>query len=98
MTNLTTIRHITTSAGDSTAVGAAFPTRIRGFNVLNSKDTIGTFEIKNGLATGVTDSRIKINIAAGGSLDTYLADEGVRCDTGVVVSATPSVFATIYFG
>ena len=46
MTNLTTIRHITTSAGDSTAVGAAFPTRIRGFNVLNSKDTLGTFEIK----------------------------------------------------
>ena len=44
MTNLTTIRHITTSAGDSTAVGAAFPTRIRGFNVLNSKENYTRLE------------------------------------------------------
>ena len=36
MTNLSTVRHVSTSVGDlSVAVG--FPTSIRGFNVLNSK-------------------------------------------------------------
>ena len=37
-------------------------------------------------------------MAADGTLDTYLTDEGVRCETGVVISATPSVYATVYFG
>tara|TARA_R100000734_G_C3235106_1_gene41711 strand:+ start:141 stop:437 length:297 start_codon:yes stop_codon:yes gene_type:complete len=98
MTNLSTVRHVTTSAGDLTAVAVSFPTRIRGFNVLNSKNAVGTFEIKDGLTTGATKSKIKINMAADGTLDTYLADEGVRCETGVVVSASVSVYATIYFG
>ena len=31
------------------------------------------------------------------TLDTYLADACVRCETGVVVSASVSVYATIYF-
>ena len=98
MTNLNTVRHVTTSSGDLTAVAVGFPTRIRGFNVLNSKNAVGTFEIKDGLSTGATKSRIKINMAADGTLDTYLTDEGVRCETGVVVSASVSVYATIYFG
>ena len=98
MTNLNTVRHVTTSAGDSTAGAISFPTRIRGFNVINSKNAVGTFEIKDGLTTGATKSKIKINMASDGTLDTSLADEGVRCETGVVVSASVSVYATIYFG
>ena len=42
MTNLSTVRHVTTSSGDLTAVAVGFPTRIRGFNVLNSKRVDGT--------------------------------------------------------
>jgi len=61
--------------------------------VANIKDVVGAFEIKNG-----TTSRIRIVLPANGTLDTYLADEGIRCEDDVTVSVTPSVYATIYYG
>lgn len=93
MTNLTAV-HITTVA----SVAVDHPTRIRGFNVANAKNALGVFELRDGTSTSTGDSKIKININADGSLDTYLADEGVRFESGVVVSTTASVFSTIYFG
>ena len=50
-------------------------------------------KLKNG-----TTSRIRIVLPANGTLDTYLADEGIRCEDDVTVSVTPSVYATIYIG
>jgi hypothetical protein len=93
MTNLTAV-HITTVA----SVAVDHPTRIRGFNVANAKNALGVFELRDGTATSTGDSKIKININSDGSLDTYLADEGVRFESGVVVSTTASVYSTIYFG
>jgi len=93
MTNLTAV-HITTVA----SVAVDHPTRIRGFNVANAKNALGVFELRDGTSTSTGDSKIKININADGSLDTYLADEGVRFESGVVVSTTASVYSTIYFG
>ena len=93
MTNLTAIEYsaITTAAATSTV--RSFGTRMRGFNVANIKDVVGAFEIKNG-----TTSRVRIVLPANGTLDTYLADEGIRCEDDVTVSVTPSVYATIYIG
>ena len=93
MTNLTS-RYISAVA----SVAVDHPTRIRGFNVANAKNALGVFELRDGTATSTGESKIKININADSSLDTYLADEGVRFDSGVVVSTTASVFSTIYFG
>ena len=61
--------------------------------IANIKDVVGAFEIKNG-----TTSRIRIVLPANGTLDTYLADEGIRCEDDVTVSVTPSVYPTIYIG